>query len=338
MNQIKSVNRVFLATVIISVLGSFINVNVLRITENYAYIMILSQIIIVLPSVFYLIIKKINIVSGIRLNKINLGNVILIILFTYLITPLMGLINLLSTRVVSNSTVQILSQITSENSFLLSLILVALVPCILEETVYRGIFYNEYRKVNVLKGIFLSGFLFGIMHGNFNQFSYAFAMGIIFALLIEATNSILSTMIVHFFINGTSVFGLYLLPKLDQIMKAVYGDDYTVAADAAAGTEINTSVIVSYAIYAAVATTLAFIVFRTIAKRTGRWDYIKGIFKHKKDDLQTETYINKYTDESIDENRKVQGTKKLVTVSLLVAIIICFVLMILNEVPIESIF
>ncbi len=336
MNQIKSVNRVFLATVIISVLGSFINTYVFKITQNFAYIMILSQILIVLPSVLYLKINNINIVSGIRLNKINVGNVILIILFTYLITPLMGLINLLSTRVVSNSTVEIMSQITSENSLLLSLLLVAVVPCILEETVYRGIFYNEYRKVSVVKGIFLSGFLFGIIHGNFNQFSYAFAMGIIFALLIEATDSILSTMIVHFFINATSVFGMYLLPKLYQLMEAFYGDEYNAAAaDITSSNEISTGTIAGYAVYAAVATVLAFMVFRTIAKRSGRWEYIKNIFKPDNIvDSRDETAINGHINDNIEGNISVQGSKKLITASLIGAIIICFVLMLLNEEPI----
>jgi hypothetical protein len=245
----------------------------------------------------------------------------------------MGLINLLSTRVVSNSTEQIMTQITSDNSFLLSLILVALVPCILEETVYRGIFYNEYRKVNVLKGIILSGFLFGIIHGNFNQFSYAFAMGIIFALLIEATNSILSTMIVHFFINGTSVFGMYLLPKLNEIMKAFYGEEYVdTTANVTSGYEISLSLIANYAIYAAITSALAFIVFRTIAKRSGRWEYIKNIFKRNKE--QTEISQN---DDYNEDGYKVHSSKKLITASLIIAIVMCFILMILNEEPIINI-
>lgn len=339
MNQIKSVNRVFLATVIISVLGSFINGYVYRLTHNYAYIMILSQLLIVLPSAIYLITKKINIIKGIRLNKINLGNAILIILFSYLITPLMSLINLISTRVVSNSTEQIMSEVTTHNSFLSSLILIALVPCILEEAVYRGIFYNEYRRVNVVKGIFLSGFLFGIIHGNFNQFSYAFVMGIVFALLIEATDSILSTMIVHFFINGTSVFGMYLLTKLNDVMKAVYGDRYETAVNTSSDYKITLATIAGYAVYAALATALAFIVFRTIAKRSGRWEYIKNIWKQKKEHsevLQDNTYEHEHNGYN-EEGYKVNASQKLISAGLAVGIIMCFILMLLNEQPVINI-
>ncbi len=338
-NKIKAVNKVFLATVVISVIGGILNAYLFKATQNLAYVMIVSQILIALPSVIYLKLKNINIVNGIRLKKINLGNVILIILFTYLMTPLMGLINLLSTRVVSNSTEQIMGQITSENSFLFTLLLVALIPCILEETVYRGIFYNEYRKVNILKGIVLSGFLFGIIHGNFNQFSYAFAMGIIFALLIEATDSILSTMIVHFFINGTSVFSLYLLPKLSKLMEAFYGEEYVdTAANVTTNNVISAGAIAGYAVYAAITSALGFIVFRTIAKRSGKWEYIKSIFKRNKgsivqDSADSNEPIVDYVvmDSKIDY--KEQPGNKLMTGSLIIAIIICIILMIINEIP-----
>lgn len=352
MNRIKSVNIIFLITVIVSVIGSIINSFIFSVTRNLAYIMIVSQVLIALPSLIYLKVKKIDLIKGLRLHKINIGNIVLIILFTYLISPLMGLINILSTRVVSNSTEQIMSQMTSENSFLVSLVLIAFVPCILEEVVYRGVFYNEYRKVNVLKGILLSGFLFGIIHGNFNQFSYAFAMGIIFALLIEATDSILSTMIVHFFINGTSVFGVYLLPKLEEFLAGFNGQEYAdTAMNTSAAEKITMGMIGSFAIYAAFTSTLAFIVFKTIAKRTGRWEFIKNILKRnqnttdqpalKRNQNTTDhaarlNYAMDYEDEiEMDYNRDVEyieaSSKNLISVSLVVAIVLCVILMILNE-------
>lgn len=352
MNRIKSVNIIFLITVIVSVIGSIINSFIFSVTRNLAYIMIVSQVLIALPSLIYLKVKKIDLIKGLRLHKINMGNIVLIILFTYLISPLMGLINILSTRVVSNSTEQIMSQMTSENSFLVSLVLIAFVPCILEEVVYRGVFYNEYRKVNVLKGILLSGFLFGIIHGNFNQFSYAFAMGIIFALLIEATDSILSTMIVHFFINGTSVFGVYLLPKLEEFLAEFNGQEYAdTAMNTSAAEKITMGMIGSFAIYAAFTSTLAFIVFKTIAKRTGRWEFIKNILKRNQnttdqpalnsnqnttDHTARLNYAMDYEDEiEMDYNRDVEyieaSSKNLISVSLVVAIVLCVILMILNE-------
>lgn len=40
------------------------------------------------------------------------------------------------------------------------------------------------------------------MHMNFNQMAYAVVIGLIFGFVVEATGSIIPTMIMHFLING----------------------------------------------------------------------------------------------------------------------------------------
>lgn len=336
MNHVKSINRVFLVTVIVTIIGLFVNTFLYQITNNYGLILITSQVLIALPSFIYLWVKKINVFKAIRLKKVDIGSIILIILFSYLMSPLMGLINLISSMFVRNDTQTLITEVSSDVGLLFSIVFIALVPCILEELVYRGIFYNEYRKVNVIKGIFLSGFLFGIIHRNFNQFSYAFAMGIIFALLIEATDSILSTMIVHFCTNATSVVTVYILPKLYKVMETIYGEEYTdTLTSTTANMKVDTATLRTVGIYALISSCLAFIVYKTIAKRNGRWEYIKGIFKGNKSSEQVAGANNTdlgYSSPLDDESTQVQS-KKLVTPSLIIGILICIVLMIINEIP-----
>jgi len=275
---------------------------------------------------------------------------------------------------VTNNTAGFMENILGNNGFIISLLLIAFVPCVLEETVYRGIFYNEYRKVSPIKGIILSAFLFGIMHMNFNQFSYAFAMGIIFALLIEATDSILSTMIVHFLINGTSVLIMYLYPKLVQIFEKVYGPSYFNSSETLDSIQASlpldfSSVILTYGLPAIVGTILAFIVYRAIAKNSGRWDFIKGIFRKDGnvnltpwDDTEDalgyrgyngnadyngynqmgnynyvddvwNNFNGEYGDRNMEGNEPpYQRKQRLITISLLIGIVICIALMISNEI------
>ena len=346
MNRIKSVNRVFLITVLLSIAGSVINTWIYRNSGNYFLVLLMSQIILVIPSVIYLIIQRVNVAKAIRFKKLRVSNIILIIIFAYLITPLMNLINAISMLYVQNDTTDIMNNIVENNGFFLSLIMVALVPCILEESVYRGIFYNEYSKVNVLKGMLLSGFLFGIIHGNLNQFSYAFAMGIVFALLIEATDSIMATMIVHFFINGTSVVVMAVYPKLFQFLETVYGSDKFNAEELIKSMNSGILddmtlgyVIRSYGITALIASVLAFIVFKTIAKNSGRWEHVKHIFKRNNKATtgypQKDNEVNYTVEGDIslqDSYYEVPDNKsKLITVSLVAGIIICVTLMISNE-------
>ncbi|MFU0826040.1 MAG: CPBP family intramembrane metalloprotease [Lachnoclostridium sp.] len=343
MNRIKSVNLVFLATVLMSVGGSFVISFLTNYTDNYFIVLLLSQIFLVIPSAVYLITQNVNLAQAIRFKSIRVSNVILIIIFAYLIIPLMNFINALSMLFVKDNITGLMYNIVSNNGFLLSLIMIALIPCILEESVYRGIFYNEYRKVSPLKGVFLSAFLFGIIHGNLNQFSYAFAMGIIFALLIEATDSILSTMITHFIINASSVLLMYLYPIMIKTLEAVYGseqfnaDELIKSMESGAIENIDLGyVIKSYGITALVATILAFFVFRTIAKNSGRWEHVKSIFRGK----ASESAVNYseteyYTDDgdiSLASNFYEKPAKRrLLSVSLIIAILICIALLIGNE-------
>lgn len=324
MNRVKQVNCVFLWTVILSIVGGFINGEILRITNSYAIIAITSQLILILPAVIYIIVNKINIAKQIRFKGLKISTIILLILFAYLISPVMSFVNALSLLVFNNETSIVMNDIVGNNGIWLSLILIGIVPSILEESVYRGIFYNEYRKVNVLKGILLSGFMFGIVHGNLNQFSYALLMGIIFALVIEATDSILSTMIIHFCINGSSVFLLYIYPKLLSLLEAMYGSDQFSASEFQSALEGGLPadftlefVLTNYGLSAIVCTILAIIVFRTIAKNNGRWDYIKNIFKRK---------------ETLVVNEEEKSNTRIFSLSLIIGIIICFGLMVYFEI------
>ena len=55
-------------------------------------------------------------------------------------------------------------------------------------------------------------FLFGLIHMNFIQFSYAFALGLVLGWIYHKTGNILVTMLVHITFNGTSTFlSKYLL-------------------------------------------------------------------------------------------------------------------------------
>jgi membrane protease YdiL (CAAX protease family) len=339
MDRVKSVNRVFFATVLLSFVGSIINSYILHYTNNYFYAVLFSQFILIIPSLVYLANNHLNVAKAIRFQKVKFSNIILIIIFTYLITPLMNLINAFSMIYVKNDTANVMSSIVSQNGLLLSLFIVALIPCIMEEAVYRGIFFNEYRKVSVIKGIFLSGFLFGIIHGNLNQFSYAFVMGIVFALLIEATGSILSTMIVHFFINGTSITLLAVYPKLFKLLESLYGKEQFDATalmesmNTQIGEAMNFSdVLKTYGFTAFVATILAIVVFRAIAKNCGRWEHVIGIFTGKESNIDRVDRPEVIEPEDLSYGLKEADRKKrIMTVSLALGIICSIALMIYSE-------
>jgi hypothetical protein len=101
------------------------------------------------------------------------------------------------------------------------------------------------------------------------------------------------------------------------------------------------TIIRGYGLTALIATALAFVVFRTIAKNSGRWDYIKGIFS-KKGVRNTRPEMEYYTEEGdlgLQNTHYEAPVKKsrLITVSLIVGIVICVTLMIANEIYVPEV-
>ena len=303
-NRIKEINIVFLVTVLISVIVPFLPLDF--VAENPVAGVIFSQVILAFPAVVYMLVKRLPYAETVRFKKMKFTDMLLAVLFGILVQPVVTLINAISMVFSKNVTGVSIFNIAERVPLLVGLLLVAVLPAVLEETVYRGVFYNEYSKVNLWKAALLSGVMFGVMHGNINQFCYAAVLGIVFALLIEATGSIVSTMLVHFWTNASSVVVLYLYPKLYDFAKAYYNmykeygneamavalenafGDMTLPAtewarqlmDSTANLQLTMpQVLTLYGPQALIMGVLAFFVYKKLAVRNGNWDRICTCFK-----------------------------------------------------------
>ncbi len=273
MLRYREVNNFYLITVLAIITAGFIPLGVLF--PSYAALFFISQLITVLPSLFYLMKTKQNYVEAVGLRKVSLSNVALLVFFAFCMSSVMTFINALSKVFAKDLITDTLTNTSKENPFFISLICIAILPAIFEESIYRGIFYQEYRKVNPLGAIFLSAFLFGLLHGNLNQFTYAFIMGVVFAFVIEATDSILSTMIIHFVINGSSVVLLYAMQKFIPDYENYY-------LEATKKIDLTFSYVVRmYGPGALIFAVAGYFIFMRIAKNCGRWEHIKQLFKIK---------------------------------------------------------
>ena len=298
--------------------------------------LVFVQVILILPTLCYLCINKLNIREALRIRKIKWINVPLLIVFAFLILPLLAVCNAVSMLFSSNVISGTVGDVLDSIPLIFSLVFIALIPCILEESVYRGMFYNEFRKIKPLQAALLSGLLFGLMHMNFNQFLYAFALGCILPLVIEATDSIVATMIIHFTINANSTIWMYLLPKLMKMMENTV-KEMEQSQEAATRALLNGAKadnadslnqmmnnvgsnkaallgsIGFYAVVGVVTAILAFQVYKTIAKNEGRWEIVQAMFK-KNPEHQTE------------------GKKEhLLSVPLCVGMLLCVIMMIITH-------
>ena len=104
----------------------------------------------------------------------------------------------------------LMDMIFDGNMFLTFLNVVIGAP-IVEELLFRKILIDRTIGYGERFSVLLSGTLFGLMHGNFQQFFYAFALGCLFAYIYCKTGKIRNTILFHMWINFC---GSILVPLL----------------------------------------------------------------------------------------------------------------------------
>lgn len=312
----------FLAIAVLFVLAY----NKVKVRMPFYLSLALGEIIILIPTVAYLLLKEGKPLKQIQTRGLGIGNMLILVLLTYLIMPVVSFINAISMLFVENEVSTVAISLV-DRPIWITIILMAVLPAIVEELAFRGILFHAYRTVDVKMAMICSGLCFGMMHLNINQFLYAFVLGMFFVLLVEATGSIYAPIIVHFVFNASNMVSSVVLMRLlryyqsvqkqleEQLgEKAVDTDSINAVLNGEAQTEPSlVENIISYAILGGVALLFgwfAFRAFRWLAVRCGTWDNIKGYFKRKP---------------------KQQG-KRIVTAPYLVASACAGIYMILNEV------
>lgn len=233
--------------------------------------LIISQCILLIPALIYVLVMKIDIIKCIPYRKIKLSDAVSSLLIGYCLVPLVLLINVISsvfaTNYLNSSTTEI-----SQYPFIIQLLLMAFLPTIAEEFVFRGLFYHSYRKNGILGAAILSGVVFGAIHLNINQFCYACVMGMVFALMVEITGSMFSSMLAHFAVNSYSIIMLKLVSMSGISVQTEQASQQMMSQYS--GVIILLQIAV-FAVTAIAFISIAYLLFMSMAKRNGRWDYFK---------------------------------------------------------------
>lgn len=260
----------------------------------------LFYVILFLATLIYLRICGEDIRTSLRIRPIHIGSFFLIILLAFTIRPVAGFITLIADLFFKDVTTNTMTQKVMQN-LSLSIFTTAFLPGLVEETIFRGALYSRIRKANPIKGILLSALFFGIAHMNFQQFCYAFFLGIVFGFLVEATDSIISSMTAHMIFNGSSLVLTYFIAKINLFGSAMADSSETA----------NISTILASLPLALVGLVLSVLLLIAIAYLNGRLGYIKTWF-HK-------------------ETRATWPKEKAVSISFFAAVGICFIFSILME-------
>ena len=233
---------------------------ILNITDTRIMLFMNHTIIFIVPAIIYLIVTKQSAKEVLRLNKLHFKDMLLIILLAFMCQPIMMFFSLISQFLFENEIGNFITSISS-TPYILLLLLVAVMPAITEEITLRGVVLAGYEEKNMYISSAIIGLFFGIFHLDAQQFLYATVLGFILALVVRITNSIFSSVIMHFLINGTSI-------TMQKILMAFSSDEELIqqATETSIGELPADAKIIMFIFYSAIAIAFGIVVYFIIRK------------------------------------------------------------------------
>ena len=171
---------------------------------------IMGQVMLILPGSIWMIVRYrlkgdqaqlSERMCFVPLSNANIKMAVAVIISAY---PVVMILNRFSMYFVKNQVSEVMPLMLKMGYFPM-LFVMAVMPAFNEEFLCRGVLYGAYRQCSKKTGILLSALIFGLFHLNINQMLYAVYLGIVLALMVEATGSIYTSMLMHFLLNGFNV-------------------------------------------------------------------------------------------------------------------------------------
>lgn len=177
-------------------------------------LLITEYIIVMLPSLLYLKLKKKPLRKTLRLNRIKIIDgirVVLITIFSYSLAVFLQAVFITILNSYTSIEPNNVALPNNPSQLLVAFLVMAISPGICEEIMFRGVMLDGYKSMGPRRAILLSSFLFAIMHMTIANFVGTFFLGIVFGVMVYKTDSIYSAIIGHI-TNNTIALGLgYLL-------------------------------------------------------------------------------------------------------------------------------
>lgn len=118
---------------------------------------------------------------------------------------------------------RLIEYVSDGNVWTMLVVMVIIAP-VMEELIFRKVLVDRVLKYGEGMAVALSGLMFGLFHGNLNQFAYAVVLGAFFAFIYIKTGNIRITIGLHMLVNFMgSVVASALLKQIhyQELLEAV---------------------------------------------------------------------------------------------------------------------
>jgi uncharacterized protein len=117
-----------------------------------------------------------------------------------------------------NKQMQVMARMNGVGDYILSILIVALLPAVFEEAIFRGALQNllsRWIKAPVW-AIVITAIIFSAIHGSYDGFVPRFVLGFILGWLFYRTGNIWVSIAAHFLNNAIGITMLYVYSKPNQ--------------------------------------------------------------------------------------------------------------------------
>ena len=217
-----SPSTLVLSTYLLLLLTKIIDLTLINRDNEYLSVILLQMLVFLVPAAVWCRFSGEKYTKGLRIRIPKPNTVLLIVSASVLmmsggilLSMLFGSLDELSSNFSLYDT--FVSKDDGTIPIKLYLILAyAALPAVCEEFVFRGILCHEYEKGGVVRAIALSSLFFGLLHFNIRNLPVYLLAGIVLALVMYATRSLIGAILCHFLYN---LFGLFGQPYIATFYK-----------------------------------------------------------------------------------------------------------------------
>lgn len=184
---------------------------------------LLTEIVfIALPPVLMLYLCRYDVKAVLRwkpVGPLNLFMVFWAMIFAMPVVLAFNYVNLLLwNRIFGRISVNQPPLATGGWGILLSILVIGVSAGVCEEILFRGTIMRSFERLGMTKAILISGFLFGLMHLDFQKLLGTFLLGCLIGFIVYRTGSLAAGMFAHFSYNTVTVLLTYGLTRLAKTL------------------------------------------------------------------------------------------------------------------------
>lgn len=194
------------------------NVPVIAQNADLSFLFIMLPMYVIAMPIIFLMFKKVPVTMAGEKKPMKLRHILAAFAIGYAGTYACNLIGTLITGIIGalkgSEVGNVVMELTSSYSPLTLIFVTVVCAPIMEELMFRKMLIDRTYKYGEGISIVFSGLVFGLFHGNLNQFVYAFFLGVFFGFIYVKTKNIVYPIILHMLTNFLGAFaGSFIIEK-----------------------------------------------------------------------------------------------------------------------------